>query len=46
MFQTIVVEQIRTHISCSVTIFFFENRALGEVMWTNMVEADRSQMTI
>jgi hypothetical protein len=45
MFQTIVVEKIRTHIPCSV-IFFPENRAVGEVMWTNMVEAERSQMTI
>jgi len=32
MFQTKVVEKIKTHILCSV-FFFFENRALYEIMW-------------
>ena len=32
MFQTKVVEKIKTHILCSVT-FFFENRAVCEIMW-------------
>ena len=45
MFQTKVVEKIKTHVLCSVT-FFFENRALFEIMWKNIVERDRPQMTI
>jgi hypothetical protein len=32
MFQTIVVEKIKTHILYSVT-FFRENRAVYEIMW-------------
>jgi len=32
MFQTKVVQKIKTHILCSVT-FFFENRAVYEIMW-------------
>jgi hypothetical protein len=31
MFQTKVVEKIKTHILCSVT--FFENLAVYETMW-------------
>ena len=31
MFQTKVVEKIKTHILCSVT-FFFENHAVYEIM--------------
>jgi hypothetical protein len=27
-------------------IFFFENRAICEIMWKNIVEPDRPQMTI
>jgi hypothetical protein len=45
MFQTKVVEKIKTHFSCSLT-FFFENRTVYEIMWKNMVEPDRPQMTI
>ena len=30
MFQTKVVEKIKTHILCSITFFFFENRAVCE----------------
>jgi len=45
MFQTKAVEKIATHISCSI-IFFFENRAVYEVMWENIVEPDMPQMTI
>jgi hypothetical protein len=44
MFQTRFVEKIKTHILCSIT--FFENRAVYEIMWKNMVEPDRPQMTI
>ena len=45
MFQTEVGEKIKTHIVCSVTIFF-ENRAVCEIMWTNTAEPGRPQMTI
>ena len=33
MFQTKVVEKIKTHILCSVTLVFFENPAVYETMW-------------
>jgi len=36
MFQTKVVEKIKTHILCSLNIF--ENRAVYEIMWRNYVE--------
>jgi hypothetical protein len=38
MFQTKVVEKIKTHILCSVT-FFFENRAVYEIMWEKYYRA-------
>jgi len=46
MFQTKVVEKIKTHVLCSITFFFFENLAVCVIMWTNIVEPDRPQMTI
>jgi hypothetical protein len=45
MFQTEVVETIKTHISCSI-IFFFLNRSVYEIMRKNTVEPDRPQITI
>ena len=38
MFQTNVVEKIKTHILCSITFFFFfsGNCAGYEIMWNNM----------
>jgi len=45
MSQTKFVEKIETNILCSVT-FFFENRAVYEIVWKNMVERDKPQMTI
>jgi hypothetical protein len=36
MFQTNAAEATKTHILCSVT-FFFENRAVYEIMWKNIV---------
>jgi len=45
MFQIKVVEIIKPHILCSV-ITFFENCALYEIMWKNIVEPDRPQMAI
>jgi len=44
MFQTKVAEKIKTHITCSIT-FFPPIRALYEIMWKNIVEPDRPQMT-
>jgi hypothetical protein len=44
MFQTKAVEKIKTHFLFSN--FFFENRAVYEVMWKNMVQRGGPQMTI
>jgi hypothetical protein len=44
MFQTKVVEKIKTHFLFSN--FFYENRAVYEIMWENIVERGRSQMAI
>jgi hypothetical protein len=46
VFQTKVVEKIKTHILCSVTFIFFESRAVYEIAWKNIVEWDRPQMKI
>jgi len=40
------VEKIKTRVLCSITFFFLENRAVYEIMWKNIVESDRPQMTI
>jgi hypothetical protein len=45
MFQTKVTEKIKTRILCSVN-FFPENRAVSDIMWKNMTETHRPQMTI
>jgi len=45
MFQTKVVEKIKTHILDSI-ILFFANRAVCEIMWKKYVEPGRRQMTI
>jgi hypothetical protein len=44
IFRTNIVEKIRTHILCSVT--FFENRAVYEIMWKNILQRGRSQMAM
>jgi len=46
MFQVKFVEEIKTHILCSVTFFSFENRAVYETMWKNTVVQGRLQMTM
>jgi len=38
MLQRNGVGKIKTHILCSIT-FFFENRAIYEIMWENMRSA-------
>ena len=43
MFQTKVVEILETHILCSIT--FFENRTVYDIMWKNIAERGRPQMT-
>jgi len=45
MFQP-VVEKIKTHILCPVNYIFFENCGVNEIMWKNIVEPGRPQMTI
>jgi hypothetical protein len=42
MFQTKVVEKIKTHISCSITLS--RSRAVYEIMWKNTSDLDRPQM--
>jgi uncharacterized paraquat-inducible protein A len=44
MFQKIVVEKIKTNFF--VFSNFFENRAVYEIMWKNIVEGGRPQLTI
>jgi hypothetical protein len=46
MFRTIFAVEIKTHILCSIALFFFENRAVYEIMWKNIVQPDRPQVTI
>ena len=38
MFQTKVVEKIKTHILYSITFFFFGNRAVNDTMRKNIVQ--------
>ena len=46
MFQTKFVRKIKTHILCSVTFFLPENGTVYDIIWKNMIQPDRSQMTI
>jgi len=45
MFQTKLVKKIETYILFAVTFAFFKKHATDEVMWKNILEPDRSQMT-
>ena len=45
MFQTKVVEKIKKK-TLYIIYIFFENRAIYEIMWKNIAEADRPQVTI
>ena len=38
MFQTNVVEEIKTHISFSIFSLFFRNLSVYEIIWQNSVE--------
>jgi len=44
MFQTEVVDEIRTHILCSVT--FSESFAMYGLTWKNMVDPQRPHITV
>ena len=44
MFQTKVVEKIKTHILCPIT-FFLENCVVWEIMWNYIVQPHRTQTT-
>jgi hypothetical protein len=44
MFQTKYVEKVKTQILFLIT--FFENRAVSEIMWENIVEPGWPQMAI
>ena len=46
MFQTKAVEKIKTHILCSLTFLFFENRAVYEIVWKNIVKRGRPTIII
>ena len=46
MFQTNVVDEIKTHILCPLTPSPPENHAVCEIMWKNIVERGRPQMTV
>ena len=49
MFQTKVVEKIKTHIVCSIYIYIYIyifNFVFYEIILKNIVESDRPQMTI
>jgi hypothetical protein len=46
VFQTKVVQKIKTRILCSISFFSPQNRAVYEVMWKNIVEPDWPQMKI
>jgi len=41
MFQTLVVEEVKTHILCSLS-FFPENREIRDVMWKNIGRAGQA----
>jgi len=40
LLQREFVEKIKTYILLAIKFFFFENRALYEIMWENIVEPD------
>jgi len=46
MFQTKVVQKIKTHTLWSIFFFPQKNRAVYEIMWKNIAQRGRPQMTI
>jgi len=45
MFETKSVEKIKTHILCSTAFFFFQNRAIYEIMQKSIVDKVVPHMT-
>jgi len=45
MFHTKSVNKIKTHFVFN-NIFISENHPVGEIMWKNVVQPDRPQMTV
>jgi hypothetical protein len=43
-FWTYIIEKIKKHNFYSVFFFFFENRAVCDIPWKNMVESQRPQV--
>jgi hypothetical protein len=43
MFQTKLVEEIKTHVLCSITVF--ENCIVYEIVWKNMADPERPPKT-
>jgi hypothetical protein len=41
-----VLEKIITRVLCSIILFFFEKRAVYEIMWKNTAQRGRPQMTM
>jgi len=46
MFESTIVQNIKTRILCSVTFFFFRNHVFCEVMWKNIVDPDKQRVKI
>jgi hypothetical protein len=46
MFQAKPVEEIKTHILCSLTFFWVENHAIYAIMWKHIVEWGRPRTAI
>jgi hypothetical protein len=46
MFQTIVVQKMKTHMLCSTLFFPFENRTVYDITCKNTVQTGRPHMTI
>jgi len=46
MFQTKFEETIKTHMLCSVNVFFFENLVVYEVTWKYMAKQGRPQTAV
>jgi len=46
MFQTKFVGKIKEQISYSVTFYGIKNHAVYEIIWKNIVERERQQVTM
>jgi hypothetical protein len=46
IFRTKVVKKLKIYILFEITVLFFKKHAIDEIMWKNIVELDRSQLTV